>query len=68
METGVMNAECLHQSPYALTGTELSRDGKTLMLDTQEPRIIIVNAVNERTGKKKEYLLRIAQNGSVVLL
>lgn len=68
MEASLMNTECMHQSPYMLNGIDISRDGKTIMLDTNEPRIIIVNAVNERTGRKKEYLLRIAQNGSVVLL
>lgn len=52
---------------YQLLGVSLDADRNELTVDLSEPRTIRVTGKNDRTGQGKDYLLKVTQNGKLIL-
>jgi hypothetical protein len=62
MDSAVMNAS------YVATGLQLDTRTNTLTIDTQKPIMLNVIGINERTGERKSYLLRVTPRGNLCLI
>lgn len=48
---------------YVLTGIVLDADRGELRIDLNQPRTILVRAVNEATREEKSYILKVTKKG-----
>ena len=58
MEAGLKDKET-----YLVRGIELDLDGSHLKVDMNQPRNILVDAVDGLTGYSKTYILKVSKRG-----
>ena len=52
---------------YQVNGVALDIEKQDMRVDLSEPRSIVIHGENPRTGKTKQYLLRVTHAGGLVL-
>lgn len=52
---------------YTLHGIVLDPEHHQITIDLGDPRTILIRGVNERTRESKDYLLKVTQNGRLIL-
>lgn len=62
-----MNGVLERKEEYLRNGLTFSADQLEMKLDLSQPRTIAVQGINERTGEKRNYLLRVTAQGKLIL-
>lgn len=52
---------------YTRYGIALSPEATELKIDLSNPVAFLVHGINERTGESKSYLLKVTQQGRLIL-
>lgn len=56
-----------HAMEYQIEGVALDSEKGNMRVDLSEPRSILIQGENPKTGKTKHYLLRVTHAGGLVL-
>ena len=52
---------------YQIEGVSLATQAQKMRVDLSEPRTILIQGENPKTGKIKQYLMRVTNAGGLVL-